>query len=133
MARRPNQNPSTPPITVVHFLPHERQRLRYNHPAASGKRVGGYGSHENWIINNTDDAGNCRMGPIELDRTIRYCQPTYGPGGPNKRLRETCIPALRRVGISIDPWATPRPGSAARVTSGARGSRGEAAGKIGLP
>ncbi len=107
MSRRPNRNPRTEVITVVHFLPHERKRLHYNLPGPSGQ-LGGYPRHENWIIDNTDASGNCPMDATRLERTIRYCR-EYGKGGPNQRIRDACIPALRRIGIDLAAgWRAPR-------------------------
>jgi hypothetical protein len=92
------------------FYPHELRFLRLNTPGPSGK-MGGYQQFENWILRNTDTAsGSCLFDPVRLERLMRYCKPRngYGPGGPNGRLRNACIPALRRIGIDPAPdWRAP--------------------------
>lgn len=103
MPRTPNGNPPTKLATTVTFLPHEFRFLRRNTPGPSGK-LGGYPRHENWLIDATDpETLRLVLDPVRLQRTITYSQPTYGPGGPNGRIRAAMIPALRRVGIDLAP------------------------------
>jgi hypothetical protein len=105
--RSPNRNAPTPLELPLQFQPHEFRMLRFNRPGPSGL-LGGYPRHENWLIEHTD-AGTlvCKLPPAQLARTIKYIK-CYGTGGPNQRIRNACIPALRRAGIDLYPeWRTP--------------------------
>lgn len=108
MARRPNNNDPTPPVTTVTFKPHEIGGLKHNEPGPSGL-LGGYPRHENWTLENTDPKTlRLDLDPVRLERTIRYIGPKYRDGGPNRRLRRAYIPALRRIGIDVLPeWRAP--------------------------
>lgn len=108
MTRAPNKTPRNASVTVaLFFQPHEFKSLKHNSPGPSGK-LGGYPRHENWLIAHTNQKTLCVvLDPTRLERTIRYCR-SYGDGGPNRRLRSACIPALRRVGIDLQPeWRAP--------------------------
>ena len=104
MTRRANSNggPTLPGFTLK-FAPHEFRRLKRNPPGG-----GGWQQFENILIEQTDPGTlTCPLNPTHLERLIRYCK-SYGPGGPNKRIREACIPALRRIGIDVAPeWRAP--------------------------
>lgn len=102
MTRKPNTTQPSKPGLVLIFRPHEFGLLKLNTPGPSGK-LGGYPREENWLVANTDPVTfRCELDAVHLERLIRYCT-GYGPGGPNKRLRAACIPALRRVGIELLP------------------------------
>lgn len=105
MTRKANRNASTRPATVLTFAPHEFRWLKWNEPGPSGQ-LGGYQRLENHIITTTDKATlRCPLDEQRLPRLIRYIQ-RYGSGGPNGRLRDACIPALRRAGIELQPGWT---------------------------
>lgn len=96
--RRPNAKPGrdAPGVTLA-FLPHLFAILKRNTTA------GGYQDFENWLLDNTDPVTlQCVLDPVRLERLMRYCR-SYGAGGPNKRIRAACIPALRQAGIELLP------------------------------
>ena len=100
MPRAPNRNDPTPLAIVLTFKPHEFRALKHNEPGPAGV-LGGYQKHENLLKRLTDpETLELELPPVLLTRTIKYCS-NYGPGGPNKRIREACIPALRRAGIDL--------------------------------
>lgn len=104
--RKANINKPLPPGVTLSFRPHEIRFLRKNLPGESGQ-MGGYQQMENWLLENTNATGDIWLDPQRLERLIRYCQ-RYGSGGPNGRIRDACIPALRRAGIELLPdWQTP--------------------------
>jgi len=83
---------------TITFIATEFRILKLNRPGPSGL-LGGYQRMENELIENTNaQTGRCFLTDKKLERLIRYCQ-SYGPGGPNGRLRKACIPALRRSGL----------------------------------
>jgi hypothetical protein len=95
--RKPNDTPASAPSTMMILQPHERRILKIN------KTKGGYQDLENWVKRNTSStSGCCALDPVHFERLVR-CIQNYGPGGPNKRLRDACIPALRRIGIDLAP------------------------------
>jgi len=82
-------------VTLV-FTGDELRCLRLNKPGKSNL-LGGYQRFENWLLRNTDaQTGMCLLTPERLERMKRYCA-SYGPGGPNDRIRKACEPALRRA------------------------------------
>jgi len=103
MKRRPNKSgPSTrDPTTEFDFLPHEFKTLKINTPGPSG-RMGGYQDMENDVIACTDAVLHCTLTDELFARLCRLIK-RHGPGGPNKRLRTACVPALRRIGIDLVP------------------------------
>lgn len=105
MTRKANRNPSKPIQLVVPLQPHEWKRLNPPYPPGGG----GYQGMVNYCIANTDPTTlHCALDEVHKARLITYVQ-NYGPGGPNKRLREVFIPALRRVGIELlGDFASPR-------------------------
>jgi hypothetical protein len=96
MARKANATPPRGPGTVMVLQPHERRMLKVN------RTRGGYQDLENWVVENTDASGRCELDPVHFERLVR-CIKKYGGGGPNSRLRNACIPALRRGGIDLLP------------------------------
>lgn len=101
--RKPNATPGHKPGLVLVFEPHLFRILKHNKPGPSGLPVGGWGREENWLIANTDPTTlRCELDAKHLERIIRYCK-SYGQGGPNRRIRAACIPALRRAGIELLP------------------------------
>jgi hypothetical protein len=100
--RSPNRTPPTRPGVLLTLRPHERAFLKEN------RSRGGYQDLENWLLEATRD-GPVFLDPVRLERLLRCCDPNrYGSGGPNGRLRSACIPALRRVGIDLQPeWRAP--------------------------
>jgi len=95
MARRPNDNPPHKPGIRLTFTPGEAQRFRLY---TTG---GGLQQLVNWYYNNIDrDTQSVLVPPNILERTIRYIE-NYGPGGPNKIIRDSCGPALHRAGITV--------------------------------
>jgi len=111
MTRRANKTPRDPLAAGfwLEFLPHEFRRLKYNHPPATGTKVGGAGRTENHLVDHT-----CRvtlrvwLSDDKNSKLQRLCM-KYGPGGPNKRVRDACIPAYRRAGIELVPdWCAPK-------------------------
>jgi hypothetical protein len=94
MTRQPNENPRVPVHFTVHFHWHEIERLKRYKPG------GGYQDLMNWLVDNIDESGLCHMSDEIMGRTIRYCM-RYGDGGPNNRIRQACVPALKRIGITI--------------------------------
>lgn len=106
MPRKPNTTPRTEPHFVVHFREHERGMLKRNEPGPSGD-LGGWGRRENWLIENIEPSGNCVLDFEQMGRLIYYII-NYGGGGPNQRIRDACIPALRRIGIDLaSGWRAP--------------------------
>jgi hypothetical protein len=103
MFRRPNRKQSREPITLtLSFMPQEFSILKWNTPGPSGV-MGGYQGFENLLINQTDrDTLRCELNNAREARLRQYIL-NYGPGGPNSRIREACIPALRRIGIDLLP------------------------------
>ena len=101
MSRSPNHTTErAAPGVVIQFKPHEFGWLKRNTPGPSGQ-LGGYQRFENKLIDLTDRATlRCPLAPADLERMIRYAQ-KYGTGGPNQRIRDACIPALRRAGIEL--------------------------------
>jgi hypothetical protein len=90
---------------VLAFAPHEFKWLKHNEPGPSGQ-LGGYQRLENHIVARTDRASlRCPLDDKRLPQLIR-CIQLYGDGGPNRRLRAACIPALRRAGIELQPGWT---------------------------
>jgi len=105
MRRKPNKAQPTRPGRVIIFQGHELRLLKHNEPGPSGT-MGGYQNMENYILDNFDPIdGACYFDATMLERLMRYCQ-KYGKGGPNGRLRDACIPALRRAGIELLPGWT---------------------------
>jgi hypothetical protein len=104
LARKANRNPSVGRTYAVTFLPHEFKRFkRYPVNPKPDSKIGGEQGMVNWIFDNTDRATLvCVVTPDRLERWIGYIK-RYGNGGPNKILRETGIPALRRIGIDLLP------------------------------
>jgi hypothetical protein len=99
VTRKANSRPPTRAGTRVTFTADEFARLKRNTPASG--ILGGYQRHEHWLFDNTDPHTLvCIFDAEHLDRTIRYIR-SYGSGGPNKRIRDACIPAFRRAGIEI--------------------------------
>jgi hypothetical protein len=98
MARKPNDKPPEQPQHVITFLPHEFARFkRYN-------GGGGLQQFVTWIFNNTDrQTLVCSLNAERFERLVRYIR-RYGPGGPQQILRDSCIPALRRIGIDLS-WS----------------------------
>ena len=84
-------------VTLV-FKPHELRMLKRNVPGPSGA-LGGYQRMENYLVENVAEYA-VFLDPIRLERLIRYIG-NYGSGGPNGRLRDAGIPALRRAGIEV--------------------------------
>jgi hypothetical protein len=105
--RSPNHVAPSPPGFVMFFQPHEYRMLKRNQPGLSGA-LGGYQRHENWLIEHTDPATlRCELPPQQFERTVRFIK-RYGKGGPNRRIRDACIPALRRAGVDLQPeWRAP--------------------------
>ena len=102
MTRSGNRNAPTRPATVLTFAPHEFKWLKHNEPGPSGL-LGGYQRLENHIVERTDPTSlRCPLDDVRLPQLIR-CIQKYGDGGPNRRLRAACIPALRRAGIDLQP------------------------------
>jgi hypothetical protein len=98
--RKANKNPPTEPTTTLTFFDYEYHRMKFNEPGPSGL-LGGYQRLENRIVTTTDKATlQCVLTDELLARLIRYCK-RYRGGGPNGRLRDACIPALRRIGIDL--------------------------------
>ena len=86
---------------MLHFEPHERRRLKFNERGPSGK-LGGIGALENHLVTGIDANGDIFLDGPKLKSLAHYCgSPSYGPGGPNGRLRDACIPVLRRIGIEV--------------------------------
>ena len=84
------------------FEPHEFSRLKRNVPGPSG-RLGGYPMFENRLLDLTDPATlRCRLDATEFERLVRYIN-HYGGGGPNDRIRQACVPPLRRCGVNLSP------------------------------
>jgi hypothetical protein len=81
---------------MLHFEPHERRRLKLNKPG------GGLQGMENFLVTGIDANGDIFLDHEKLKRLKHYCgSPSYGSGGPNGRLRDACIPVLRRIGIEV--------------------------------
>jgi hypothetical protein len=108
MARAPNQKKGRAKAgRTIPFQPHEVRMMKINTPGPSGK-IGGMGGMENHIVRTVDrTTWQCWLDAVLVERLIRYCQ-KYEKGGPNQRLRDACIPALRRIGIDLAPkWRAP--------------------------
>lgn len=121
MTRKANRNatPVSSTAPVLHFLPHEVRTLKHNNPGPSGA-LGGWQRLENWLVGHIDPAtGDCPLTPPIYSRLTHYLTASYGPGGPNKRVRDTCFPALRRIGINLQP-VPKSPKVATRATREAR-------------
>jgi hypothetical protein len=106
--RKPNKNRTPAPAgQAFTFLPHEFAILKFNKPGPSGV-IGGYQGMENIVITCTNKTTlTCVLAAGHFERLVRYIQ-KYGDGGPNKRLRNACIPALRRINIDLLPdWRAP--------------------------
>jgi len=104
MPRKPNQNPPTQPGKTLWLKPHEVMFLKINKPGKSGA-LGGYQRMENYLLEHVTTGGGVYLDVKMLERLVRYCM-NYGGGGPNSRLRNSCIPALRRIGIECLPGWT---------------------------
>lgn len=103
-ARKANKTPRDRGVGLLRlrFLPHEFARLKRVWPGPSGV-IGGMGLFENKLMDITDrQTLVCELDPVLQDRLERYIT-KYGPGGPNRRIRAACIPALRRLGIDWLP------------------------------
>lgn len=102
MTRSGNRTPPEPPGVILYFEPHEIGALQFNTPGPSGV-LGGYAKAENFLLESIDQAtGRCVLDAIHFERMVRYCL-NYSDGGPNRRIRTACIPALSRAGINIKP------------------------------
>lgn len=87
----------SPGITLT-FNAWDRKHLKFNEPGPSGK-MGGYQQFENILLGLIPEkGGTVQLSPAFSDRLIRYFK-SYGPGGPNQRIRDACGPALRRAGL----------------------------------
>ena len=102
MTRKPNKTPSRPRIHTLTFLPHEFARFkRYPVNPKPGSKIGGEQRMVNYIFDGTDRATLiCLFDTVMWERMQSYIK-KYGPGGPQKILRDSCIPALRREGIEL--------------------------------
>jgi hypothetical protein len=89
------------PGKTITFKPHELRFLKLNTPGDSGV-MGGYQRMENYLLEHVSTLGEVYLDVKLLERLVRYCM-NYGSGGPNGRLRNACIPALRRIGIECLP------------------------------
>ena len=112
MARAPNKNRSHDPNVNITFTHAEFHGLKFNTPGPSGD-MGGFQDMENWVIANTNPVTlECVWPPDKFTRISKYTREkpnvTYGPGGPNARLRRACIPAFKRVGINLSEGAPPK-------------------------
>jgi hypothetical protein len=111
MTRRANKTPRDPLAAGfwLEFLPHEFRRLKHNPIPTSGKKPGGMARLENHLVAETEPATlRVWLDDTRNSRCQRYCM-TYGPGGPNQRIRDACIPAYRRAGIELVPdWCAPK-------------------------
>lgn len=108
MPRRPNKVTERAPAGSVLEFRREEYCLKHNYPGPSGV-LGGYQKCENYLVAQTDPVTLlCPITPTQQEQVIRYCQ-NYGKGGPNGRIRRTCIPALRRLGIHISPLGPTMP------------------------
>jgi len=97
MARRPNVNPPQPIVYMLTFKPEEAARFKVYPPDG-----GGLQQLVTWYFHNIDPTTRqCGLTQTRFERTVRYIR-EYGPGGPNKIIRESCIPALRRIGIIVE-------------------------------
>jgi hypothetical protein len=96
--RKANANPSKPPSYTLTFLPHEAKRFkRYR------SKGGGYQEMVHWFFDNIHPLTlTATFDAVRLERLIRYVK-KYDGGGPNQILRDSCIPALRRIGIELQP------------------------------
>jgi hypothetical protein len=97
MARRPNVNPPEPIRYVVTFKPEEAARFKVYPPGG-----GGLQQLVTWYFRNIDPVTlSCSLTDRLFERTVRYIR-SYGKGSPNQILRDSCIPALRRIGIVVE-------------------------------
>jgi hypothetical protein len=104
MARSANRKTTREPIGIVlTFMPHEYQRMKHNDPGPSGK-LGGWPKMENLLVARTCPFTlECALTAKEEATLIEYIRRDYGPGGPNGRVRASCITAFRRLGIELLP------------------------------
>jgi hypothetical protein len=101
--RRANKKVTPAPAGIAfQFTAQEYAILKFNHPGASGV-IGGYQKMENIVVETTNKTTLVVvLNAIHYERLTRYIK-SYGDGGPNKRLRKACVPALRRIGIDLLP------------------------------
>ena len=106
--RRANKNSPLRLAIALVFLPHEVRAMQRNEPGPSGL-LGGFPTLENRLLDLIEPgSGLCVLGPEDFTRLMVYMLRDYGPGGPNGRVRGSCIPALRRAGIDVAPeWRAP--------------------------
>jgi hypothetical protein len=108
--RKPNRNHHPEPASGIQFtfLAHEYAHLKIREPGPSGT-LGGWGRLENKVFYATSKVTLiCTLNAEEQSQLTNYIQraiadPKYRKGGPNHDVLHSCIPALRRVGIDLDP------------------------------
>jgi hypothetical protein len=111
MARRPNRKAPEPvdpnhgqPEIELQFLPHEYGGLKFNKANGPGA-LGGYQQCENMLLELTDPQTlRCPLSPDQNALVQRRCRAVLtDDGGPQKRIRDACIPAYRRLKIELLP------------------------------
>lgn len=108
MMRRPNRKTyHAAPGVWLKFTADEIGILKHNIPGPGG--LGGYQGMENILVAGTDRTSlRCYLTPRLFERLVRYVN-SYGPGGPNDRIRRACRPALARLNLTVsdakdDTW-----------------------------
>jgi hypothetical protein len=105
--RKPNAKPSEAPTHIVTFLPHEFARFKHypiNPKPDIEPKLGGYQRMVNFIFDNTDRSSLVCIFPERLFARLQRYIKRYGKGGPQRILRDSCTPALRRIGIELS-WS----------------------------
>lgn len=105
--RRPNRKTTREPFNPNHGLPaivlefsaFELSFLKRNRTSA------GFQDLENLLLDLTDrETRRCPLTPDQHDRLQRCCKTwVKNEGGPQDRIRNACIPALRRLGFEMLP------------------------------